>query len=75
MADGDSLDGVRKSFTADIRKASAEGPELHVRTAIRTMPAAAIDTYRVQNLLWLSGIVLASNGMVIALLARLAGAI
>jgi hypothetical protein len=47
----------------------------------RSMPVV-LDTYRfvaaleqVQNLLWLSGIVLASNGVVIALLARIAGAI
>ncbi|HEX6136814.1 MAG TPA: hypothetical protein VF059_04105 [Casimicrobiaceae bacterium] len=36
---------------------------------------AEVKSSQVQNLLWLSGIVLASNGMVIALLARLAGAI
>ena len=33
---------------------------------------AEVKASQVQNLMWLSGIVLASNGMVIALLARLA---
>ena len=36
---------------------------------------AEVKSSQVQNLLWLSGIVLASNGVVIALLARIAEAI
>jgi hypothetical protein len=40
-------------------------------TLIASLPRSS----QVQNLLWLSGIVLASNGVVIALLARIAGAI
>ena len=36
---------------------------------------AEVKSSQVQNLLWLSGIVLASNGVVIALLARLARAV
>jgi uncharacterized protein YhaN len=43
--------------------------------ALRADIKAEVKSSQVQNLLWLSGIVLASNGMVIALLARLAGAI
>ena len=40
--------------------------------AVRADLRAEIKASRTQNLLWLSGLVLASNGMVIALLARLA---
>jgi hypothetical protein len=40
--------------------------------ALRADIKAEVKASQVQNLLWLSGIVLASNGVVIALLARLA---
>jgi predicted nucleic acid-binding Zn-ribbon protein len=40
--------------------------------ALRADIKADVKASQVQNLMWLSGIVLASNGMVIALLARLA---
>ena len=40
--------------------------------AVRADLRAEIKASQTQNLLWLSGLVLASNGMVIALLARLA---
>jgi hypothetical protein len=40
--------------------------------AIRADIKAEVRAAQTQNLMWLSGIVLASNGMVIALLARLA---
>jgi hypothetical protein len=40
--------------------------------ALRADIKAEVKASQVQNLMWLSGIVLASNGMVIALLARLA---
>jgi hypothetical protein len=40
--------------------------------ALRADIKADLKASQVQNLMWLSGIVLASNGMVIALLARLA---
>ena len=43
--------------------------------ALRADIKAEVKSSQVQNLIWLSGIVLASNGMVIALLARIAGAI
>jgi hypothetical protein len=39
---------------------------------VRADLRADIKASQTQNLLWLSGLVLASNGMVIALLARLA---
>ena len=40
--------------------------------ALRADIKAEVKASQVQNLMWLSGIVLASNGVVIALLARLA---
>jgi hypothetical protein len=40
--------------------------------ALRADIKAEVKAIQLQNILWLSGIVLASNGMVIALLARLA---
>jgi hypothetical protein len=40
--------------------------------ALRAEIKAEIKASQVQNLMWLSGIVLASNGVVIALLGRLA---
>jgi hypothetical protein len=40
--------------------------------ALRADIKAEVKASQVQNLMWLSGIVLASNGIVIALLARLA---
>lgn len=40
--------------------------------ALRADIKAEVKSSQVQNLMWLSGIVLASNGVVIALLARLA---
>ena len=43
--------------------------------AVRADIKAELKASQVQNLLWLSGIVLASNGVVIALLARLASAV
>ena len=43
--------------------------------ALRADIKAEVKASQVQNLLWLSGIVLASNGVVIALLARIAEAI
>jgi hypothetical protein len=43
--------------------------------ALRADIKAEVKAGRLQNLTWLSGIVLASNGIVIALLARLAHAV
>ena len=40
--------------------------------ALRADIKADVKASQVQNLMWLSGIMLASNGMVVALLARLA---
>lgn len=40
--------------------------------AVRADIKAEVKSSQVQNLMWLSGIVLASHGVVIALLARLA---
>ena len=43
--------------------------------ALRAEIRAELKSGLMQNLLWLSGIMLASNGAVIALLARLAGVV
>jgi hypothetical protein len=56
-------------------KGTGKNANFTAEEALRADIKADVKSRQVQILLWLSGIVLASNGMVIALLARLAGAI
>ena len=64
------IDGIERRLDAMEERFSAR---LDARLeAVRADIKAEVKSSQMQNLLWLSGIVIASNGMVIALLARLA---
>lgn len=61
----------------DVAMAGVDARFARVEAALEALRAdikAEVKSGQVQKLLWLSGIVLASNGVVIALLARIAGA-
>ena len=63
------MDGIDQRLDAMEERFSAR---LDARLeAVRADIKAEVKSSQMQNLLWLSGIVIASNGMVIALLARL----